>query len=110
MDECARFLFLEMGRGGAGNVITPGQIDLDNRVPVAFLHFMEDLIPQNSGVIDHCVAPAQLTNRSGDQVLCSRFGRDIVGIEAGSTPRRLNFSCDFGRRSLVGPVAVDGRT
>src|SRR3546814_16836777 len=52
-------LLTQMWPGGAGDFVGTLDMDAVDQVPVGVIHFVEGLVPQDSGVVDHYIDPAE---------------------------------------------------
>ena len=82
------------------------EVDVDDQVPFLFGHVEAHLVPQDPGVVDEHVEPAELVDRLRDQRLTAVPARDVVEVR-GRLPAGGDDLVDhLLGRTLVGALAA----
>ena len=82
------------------------EVDVDDRVPFLFGHVEAHLVPEDPGVVDEDVEPAELVDGLGDQRLTAVPARDVVEVR-GRLPTGGDDLVDhLLGRTLVGAFAA----
>src|SRR5690606_39692008 len=79
-DDPAAAVFLHPGENRPSHGKHALQIDLDDGVPVAFLHLQQSLVPQNAGVVDQDVDTAEIVEGALQLTPAAFHGCDVLRV------------------------------